>query len=115
MLGKNIEQLRKEKGLTQDDLSRHLGLSKSTISMYESQKRSPDNETLLKLANFFGVTTDYLLGNEQAAVQDEKERLIDKAYLRVTEQAKKYGISPHDMDLALEFLIKAKERDDAID
>lgn len=114
MLGGNIEQLRKQKGLTQDDLSRYLGLSKSTISMYESEKRSPDNETLLKLANYFGVTTDYLLGNEQPA-KNEEEMLIDKAYLRVTEQAKKYGISPHDMDLALNFLIKAKERDNAVE
>lgn len=61
-LGQNLTMLRSEKGLYQKELAAFLNLSVGTISNYEKGIHSPDLNTLCKLADYFGVTTDYLLG-----------------------------------------------------
>ena len=58
----HLKELRQGKNLTQKDLSKILQISASTIGMYEQGRREPDHETLTKLADFFDVPTDYLLG-----------------------------------------------------
>ena len=60
-----LYQLRKEKGKTQKDLSAYLQTSQQAYSRYEKGLRQPDNETLKKLADFFEVSVDYLLGREE--------------------------------------------------
>ena len=57
----NLKALRESKKITQTQLGEHIGAKKSAISLWESGKRQPDQETLVRLANFFGVTVDYLL------------------------------------------------------
>ena len=59
-----LKELRKQKGITQDKLSRILGVSRTTISMWEIGSNEPDNETLIQLAKLFNVTVDYLVENE---------------------------------------------------
>ena len=56
-----------------------VGLAESTISQYETDKREPDNETLLKLSEYFEVTVGYLLGVEDAknAPTETGERFVD--------------------------------------
>ena len=58
----NLKALRESKKITQTQLGEHIGAKKNAISLWESGKRQPDQETLVRLANFFGVTVDYLLG-----------------------------------------------------
>lgn len=58
----NLKALRESKKITQTQLGEHIGAKKSAISLWESGKRQPDQETLVRLANFFEVTVDYLLG-----------------------------------------------------
>jgi len=60
--GNRLRQLRKEKGLTQAELAKLLSIGESTISFYESGKRQPDYETLIRIADLFNVSVDYLLG-----------------------------------------------------
>lgn len=60
--GNILKNLRIEAGLTQKQLSERLGISKSVVSYYEKQERSPSPEVLIKLASIFRVSTDYLLG-----------------------------------------------------
>jgi transcriptional regulator with XRE-family HTH domain len=63
ILAERLKSLREAKNLTQKDLAQVLGLnSKSTITNYEQNDREPDYETLIKIAKYFGVSTDYLLG-----------------------------------------------------
>ena len=57
-----LKSLRVAKGLTQDELSKQLNISRSTIGMYEKGAREPDFETLELVADYFNVDTDYLLG-----------------------------------------------------
>ncbi|MBU2703652.1 transcriptional regulator with XRE-family HTH domain [Sporomusaceae bacterium BoRhaA] len=62
ILGDNIRKLRNKRGLTQAQFGEAIGVAESTISLYESGKREPDNKTLLRIAEYFQCTTDYLLG-----------------------------------------------------
>ncbi len=63
-LGKRLKDLRKSKGLTQQQVADRVWVTKAMISSYELSARSPSYEVLIKLAKLFGVTTDYLLGIE---------------------------------------------------
>ena len=59
-----IKELRLSSKYTQEDLAQKLKISKSTIGMYEQNRRSPDLDTLVKISKIFNVSTDYLLGLE---------------------------------------------------
>ena len=63
----NFKKLREEADLTQDMLSRALGISKSTISMYENGNREPDFEMLELIARYFNVDMNFLLDQKPAA------------------------------------------------
>lgn len=65
---KNIKQLREQKGVTQTELAKQMGVVRSTICQYEKGVHEPDLETLIKLADYFGVSVDYLLGRQPADV-----------------------------------------------
>lgn len=67
MFGKRIAELRKKQGLTQSELARSIGISRSALSLYEIEKREPDIETLNKFASLFSVSLDYLLGNSEVS------------------------------------------------
>lgn len=57
-----LKKLRTENQLTQDELAPELGISRSTLGMYETGKREPDFETLEVIADFFNVNMSYLTG-----------------------------------------------------
>lgn len=58
-----LKELREEKeGLYQEDIAKFLGVSIPAVSQYESGKRDMSTDTIIKLAEFFNVSTDYLLG-----------------------------------------------------
>lgn len=62
MIGKQLRQLRKERKMIQEQLAALLNMAKSTVSQYENNINEPDLTTLVKLADIFEVSTDYLLG-----------------------------------------------------
>lgn len=57
-----LKELRKNKGISQQRLADDLNVSRSTVAMWETQGTETDNPTLIKIAEYFEVTTDYLLG-----------------------------------------------------
>lgn len=63
MFSKRLKSLRIEKDLTQKELANILHMQNTAISKYELGERKPDQEMLIKLAEYFNTTTDYLLGN----------------------------------------------------
>ena len=64
-IGKRIGLLRKEKGLTQEELASHMGVSPQAVSKWENDQTYPDISALPKLARLFGVTVDELLSGKQ--------------------------------------------------
>ena len=61
MLGERLKALRKSRKMTQEDVAKALGLSKSTVGMYEQGRRQPDNNNLAALCKLFCVSSDYFL------------------------------------------------------
>ncbi|EAD1840413.1 XRE family transcriptional regulator, partial [Listeria monocytogenes] len=64
MFSKRLSELRKKKGFSQYKLADELGFSRGQVANYEQGTREPDYQTLLKIAEFFNVSTDYLLGRD---------------------------------------------------
>lgn len=93
MLGDKVKLLRKKNKVTQQKLADALGLSQSTIGMMEKNKQGASNDTLVKLAEFFGVTVDFLLSDdeetnniENVQISKRAERDIKKALSETLEQ-----------------------------
>ena len=63
--GDNLKQLRKQRGLTQNELGSKLNLSKAVISKYENGLGFPTLDLLMQFSEYFNVTTDYLLGIDE--------------------------------------------------
>lgn len=62
MISKRLKELRHEKNLLQKDIANYLNISTSAYGYYEQGKRNLDSDTIKSLADFFNVSTDYLLG-----------------------------------------------------
>src|SRR5690606_375789 len=128
MLGNRLRYLRKTLNLTQSELANTLGITRGTYAHYEIGKREPDYETLQKIADFFEVSTDYLLGRTDNPkgmdwgnkTEEEKKDLykqfvIDKADEPVTWKGKE--LTPEQvkhlskmLDVFVEGLEVAKKR-----
>lgn len=78
-----FKELRISNGMTQSEAAEKLGISRSTIGMYETGAREPDFKTLEKIADFFHVNVDYLLGRISQdtipAKEDDQYYLNDDA------------------------------------
>ena len=80
-LGKKLKNLREKNGYLQKFVADKLGIRSNTLSGYENGSRSPDPQMLVKLANLYKVSTDYLLGNKKSrynAEDIEKAAIIEK-------------------------------------
>lgn len=64
-----FKELRRKNGITQATLAKEIGIAQATISDIETEKTSPTAETIKKIAEYFGVTADYLLGIERPQTQ----------------------------------------------
>ncbi|HDR7601542.1 TPA: helix-turn-helix transcriptional regulator [Bacillus mycoides] len=73
MIGEKIKELRKNSKITQEQLGNAIGVSKMAISYFEKGKKSPGRESLEKIADYFNVTTDYLLGRSEDPELNEEE------------------------------------------
>ena len=73
-----LSYLKKKKKMSQEQLANKLNISPSTVGMYETAKRQPDNEMVTKIANLFNVSTDYLLDNDlkDVNVSEDNKKLI---------------------------------------
>lgn len=78
-----LTSLRKERKLLQADVANKVGIARATYGAYEQGSRQPDFETLEKLADFFGVSVDYLLGrtNISALTPQEKDEAAFQAFI----------------------------------
>ncbi len=75
---KHLKELRAAKKMSQQDVANYLGITRQAYSNYENGNRDPDNETLLKLAEFFDVTVDTLLrGNEKKPTPEGERNVTD--------------------------------------
>ena len=81
-MGERIKYLRKQERVTQEELGKHIGVTKQCISHWEIGKRRPDPEQQEALADFFNVDINYLHGisDYMTAIVSDKERAVLNAY-----------------------------------
>ncbi|MBO4978806.1 MAG: helix-turn-helix transcriptional regulator [Clostridia bacterium] len=82
--GARLKELRSKAKISQQELSKILGISKSSINMYERDEREPGIETIKAFADYFNVSTDYLLG------QNAPQKSI--------KEVKKYGLTDEQVE-----------------
>lgn len=66
-----FKKLRKSHNMLQSDIAQKINVSTSTVGMWEQGRNQPDNDSVKKIANIFGVSTDYLLNND---IKDDKNK-----------------------------------------
>lgn len=80
-----LKELRESRGLTQRELAKQLNIGFSTLGMYETGKRQPNNDTLQAFADYFGVTVDKILGRDEVP-KEPKPKKMPKDLLKIIEQ-----------------------------
>ena len=105
MFAERLKTLRKSKKITQIEFASRFNIATGTIGMWETGKRIPDTETLKKIANYFNVTVDYLLG-------DSSEPLPQTGIIRVPV----YGVIPAGIPMsAIEDILDYEEMPESRD
>ena len=86
----NFRKARSNTGLTQEEVAGKLGITRPAYVHYEKGERECSFATLCKLADIYGVSTDYLLGNEEAAPQklDDGESNLLNLFRNLSEASK---------------------------
>lgn len=91
-----LSQLRKESGLSQDDLARKIGVSRGSISFYENGQRVPNLDALLATSKYFNVSIDYLVGaSNKKGSPIYSDRTFEIAAFRRQVQTLKNAISEY--------------------
>lgn len=106
VLGQRIKYIREKLNYSQKRLADALKISNVQLSRYESGDRKPEPEMIANIAEFLGVSTDYLLGITDDPSPKEKDGKISSAFYdqeNITDEEKEY------LDLQLEIFRKMKE------
>jgi len=89
-LGEMIKELLEQHNLTQKQLAEILNISPSTLGNYIQNTREPDYNTLIKIADFFQVTTDFLLGHPGAKKLSHEEELLLHTFRSLTNDQREF-------------------------
>lgn len=105
MFAERLKELRKEAHLTQIELAKRLGIGQSSYADWERGKKNPTQENLIKIAQFFNVPLDYLVGNSDKkdeldniellfrmnskGLTDEEKKIFKKELIEFMEERKK--------------------------
>ena len=76
VIGERIKNLRTAKNISQEELGTIIGVSKVSICGYENNKRCPNLEIIIKLANYFETSIDYLLGREKKIYNEDDNKFV---------------------------------------
>lgn len=96
-LGERLRKLREHKGMTMKAIAQELGISYTTYIHYEKNENEPNNETLVKIAVFYDVSADYLLGikikdnngvisNNDHRLSNNQQKIVELFDILSTEQ-----------------------------
>ncbi|MCL6592881.1 MAG: helix-turn-helix transcriptional regulator [Alicyclobacillus sp.] len=87
-LGSRLRYSRKRKGYTQKQVAQRLGIDFTTVSKYENNRSEPDNDTLMRLADLYGVSVSYLLGTSEMADDQlsQSMRILFEAAQKLTDR-----------------------------
>lgn len=93
-----IRDLRLSSGLKQIDLAKALSVSQAALSGYETGKYEPDFKTLKKIADYFSVSVDYVLGHDEPEASVQLDQKISKDNLMAAFWGGEKDLSPEDLE-----------------
>ncbi|RCX08679.1 helix-turn-helix protein [Anaerobacterium chartisolvens] len=119
--GEILKQLRKENNVKQKDLAKHLNFTREAISNYETNRKEPEFDTIKRIAEFFNVSIDFLLGHTDIRTPvDKKEedsalmlnKLIEdnQKEFSLIRKIKENGIELDEIEKYVDFLISKKDK-----
>lgn len=97
--GARLQKARKDKNISQEELAKQLGIARSSVANYETDRNFPTADILDKISKILDCSTDYLLG------------ISNNNFFRVMQTAKEKGYTPEDLELAMNFIARARKRD----
>jgi transcriptional regulator with XRE-family HTH domain len=103
-LGDRLSYLRENKGLTQPELAGLVKLSRSSLSHYETSRREPNFATLIRLADFFGVSTDYLVTGKTVSCTTTLEITDTERFSKVDLKVDGIALSIDDVKTLIAFV-----------
>lgn len=114
---KNLSTIRKQNQISQLKLADSMGVSRSTVAMWETGKSQPDNEVLVKLAKFFNCTTDYLLGVTEEANLVRFDTGVDyegdRVYIDIVKEFLDKGLTKEEIDEIIQMGLAWKDAKEA--
>lgn len=106
MFAEKLKALRGNKKITQEEFAKEINVSKGAVAMWETGKRTPDLEMIKKIAAYFNVSVDELIGTKNTP----DSLGLDEAYFSFAKRAQNEGIAPEDIELALKTIQELKHR-----
>ncbi|MCP3773450.1 helix-turn-helix domain-containing protein [Paenibacillus sp. MZ04-78.2] len=104
-IGDKIALLREKQALTQEELSSKINISRASLSHYEKNRREPDYETVVKIADFFKVSIDYLLGrtkDPRVVLEPEVRAFVDSLELSDEKIIDRFSLTVDGMKLTFD-------------
>lgn len=92
-IGTKIQKLRKQHGLSQEQLAETLGVSRQAVSKWEAEQSVPDIDKIVLICDYFGVTTDYILRNEEVPKTEQEHEFQPDNLVQ-----NKYNISENEVN-----------------
>lgn len=105
IFAKNLQHWCEQKNITQTNIVEKFGLPASTVSDWFNGKKFPRIDKIQMLADYLGILKSDLIEEKTA------ESIENNAYFRVMQSAKEKGYTPEDLELAMDFLDRARKRD----
>lgn len=114
---RKLKELRINAGLTQDELAKRLGVSKSAVSMYERGERRPDFDLLEQIGDFFAVDVAYLVGSSNKVTRltgtHADEESLSSTYVMLNDEEraimKAYRMASEEIRAAVRAVLKVQE------
>lgn len=103
-----LKQLRKELNLTQEEFAQKIGYTRTAVSAWEIGRNEPSNADTIKLADFFNVSTDYLLGISDTRKPDNTTKIAD-IYMHLAKEAQALELDKEDVDYIINLYKKYKK------
>lgn len=108
-----LKELRSERKISQQKFASDIGVAQNTVSNWEAGNRDPGTDMIVKIADYFGCTTDYLLGRSPLPQSEERETPSEEGEEKIVYGVRKGSPDLTDEEIAiLKRFVRTLHRDD---
>lgn len=105
-----FEQLLQRRGITAYKVAKDTGLTQTLLSNWKNGKSIPNTQNLKKIADYFGVTVDYLMTGEDKTETKNDFSELEGAYFSLAKEAQESGIDPDDIRKIIEIVRSVRDK-----